>query len=62
MTYWRNVCSRNHKEDYILETSDMPDHLVREVGGKVVFEDTQPMVGLLSPPIHQMVYTLRKKE
>ncbi|WAR25347.1 SSUH2-like protein [Mya arenaria] len=34
----------NHKDDYILETSDMPDELVRTVGGTVLFEDTQPMV------------------
>lgn len=44
-----DVCSTNHKEDFILETTDMPDELVREVGGKIVFEDVQPMVSVYTP-------------
>ena len=36
--------SDNHKDDYILEKTDMPDELVREVGGKPIFEQTLPLV------------------
>ncbi|XP_060572914.1 protein SSUH2 homolog [Ruditapes philippinarum] len=38
------VSFTNHKDDYILETTDMPDELVREVGGTIVFEDVQMQV------------------
>lgn len=34
----------NHVDDYILEQTDMPDELVRTVGGKPVFEQTLPQV------------------
>ncbi|KAK3585813.1 hypothetical protein CHS0354_038330 [Potamilus streckersoni] len=37
----------NHKDDHILERSDLPDELVRQVGGKLIFEQVLPMV----PPI-----------
>jgi hypothetical protein len=44
-----NFCSStNHKDDYILETTDMPDELVREVGGTIVFEDVQMQVSTLN--------------
>lgn len=35
---------KNHDQDYVLETSDLPDHLVTTVGGNVLFEQTLPMV------------------
>lgn len=38
------VSFTNHKEDYILETTDMPDELVRKVGGDIIFEDTRYLV------------------
>lgn len=45
----------NHSEDYILETTDMPDELVREVGGKLVFEDVKPMVWpIVSYPVKEV--------
>lgn len=45
----------NHKEDFILETTDMPDELVRQVGGKIVFEDVKPMVWpIISYPVPEI--------
>ena len=46
--------SINHVTDYILETTDMPDELIRDVSGQVLFEQTLPYVSLLtfSYPIH----------
>ncbi|KAK7103007.1 protein SSUH2 homolog [Littorina saxatilis] len=35
---------KNHNDDYILEQTDMPDELIRDVGGKPVFEQTMPQV------------------
>ncbi|PVD24605.1 hypothetical protein C0Q70_15089 [Pomacea canaliculata] len=35
---------KNHQNDYIFEETDMPDELVRKVGGKPVFEQTLPQV------------------
>ncbi|KAJ8035513.1 Protein SSUH2-like [Holothuria leucospilota] len=34
----------NNLEDYIHETTDMPDELIRDVSGEVVFEQTLPFV------------------
>ncbi|KAL4226159.1 hypothetical protein ACF0H5_014145 [Mactra antiquata] len=34
----------NHKDEYILETTDMPDELVASVGGNVLFQQELPMV------------------
>lgn len=34
----------NNVEDYILEETDMPDHLIRDVGGVIVFEQTLDQV------------------
>ncbi|XP_076468951.1 protein SSUH2 homolog [Babylonia areolata] len=38
------VTYKNHLDDYILEKTDMPDELIRDVGGKPVFEQTLPKV------------------
>ncbi|XP_070557316.1 protein SSUH2 homolog [Ptychodera flava] len=38
----------NHKSDYIMEKTDMPDHLIREVSGVTVFEQTLPYVWPIS--------------
>ena len=38
--------SINHDDDFILETSDLPDHLVTTVGGNVLFEQELPMVNM----------------
>jgi hypothetical protein len=46
--------STNHKDDYILETTDMPDELVREVGGTIVFEDVQMQVYTLNGPVFNL--------
>ncbi|XP_052216502.1 protein SSUH2 homolog isoform X2 [Dreissena polymorpha] len=34
----------NHDDEYILETTDLPDDLVAKVGGNTLFEQTLPMV------------------
>ncbi|XP_064632711.1 protein SSUH2 homolog [Lineus longissimus] len=34
----------NHQEDFILEETDLPDELVREVSGNSIFEQTLPQV------------------
>ena len=39
-----SVFSINHKDDFILESTDMPDELVREVEGMTVFEQTMEAV------------------
>lgn len=54
------MCSTNHKEDFILETTDMPDELVREVGGKIVFEDVQPMVSLIRLSVEEDCHSVTK--
>lgn len=41
------VTWKNHKEDNIVERTALPDHLIRGAQGKVVFNDTQPRVGLV---------------
>ena len=38
------LCSQNHTEDFILEQTDMPDELVRDVQGDLIFEQTLPQV------------------
>ncbi|XP_013400639.1 protein SSUH2 homolog isoform X2 [Lingula anatina] len=38
------VIFTNHIEDYILEETDMPDELVRDVGGIIIFEQVLPQV------------------
>ncbi|XP_033624380.1 protein SSUH2 homolog isoform X2 [Asterias rubens] len=38
----------NNFSDYILERSDMPDELIRDVSGQVVFEQTLPFVWPIS--------------
>lgn len=41
-------CSTNNPEDYILENTDMPDELIRDVSGEVIFEQTLPYVSHLN--------------
>ncbi|KAL4226364.1 Protein ssuh2 [Mactra antiquata] len=49
------VSYTNHLEDFILEGTDMPDELVRTVGGKLVFEDVKPMVWpIVSYPVKEI--------
>lgn len=43
----RLTCSRNHVEDHIMEETDMPDELIREVSGTKAFEQTLPQVSEL---------------
>ena len=38
----------NHPSDYILEGTDMPDELIRDVSGQVLFEQTLPFVWPIS--------------
>ncbi|XP_077983902.1 protein SSUH2 homolog isoform X2 [Glandiceps talaboti] len=38
----------NHKNDYIMEKTDMPDHLIRTVSGQVIFEQTLPYLWPIS--------------
>lgn len=38
------VAFTNHQDDFILEGTDMPDELIRTVGGTVVFQDQQQQV------------------
>ncbi|PIK46611.1 hypothetical protein BSL78_16524 [Apostichopus japonicus] len=38
----------NNPEDYILENTDMPDELIRDVSGEVIFEQTLPYVWPIS--------------
>ncbi|XP_061187104.1 protein SSUH2 homolog [Saccostrea echinata] len=45
----------NHVSDYVFERSDMPNHLVKEVTGKVVFEqDLDQVFPLTSYPIPEI--------
>ncbi|XP_076448094.1 protein SSUH2 homolog isoform X2 [Babylonia areolata] len=49
------VTYTNHNNDYILEQTDMPDELVREVGGKPVFEQTLPQVWpIIAYPVREV--------
>lgn len=42
----------NHESDYILEMTDMPDELVRNVSGTVIFEQTMlPVWPLTAYPV-----------
>ena len=34
----------NHAEDFILERTDMPDELIRNVEGEMVFQEERPLV------------------
>ena len=36
--------SVNHKDDHIMEKTDMPDELVRNVNGEIIFEQVMPQV------------------
>ena len=38
-------CSTNHVGDYIRECSDMPDHLIRDVAGAIMLQQTMLQVG-----------------
>ncbi|XP_052778924.1 protein SSUH2 homolog isoform X2 [Mya arenaria] len=59
----------NHDDEYIYETTDLPDELVANVGGNVIFEEKLPMVwpitGYPVPEINkksqEMVSTHSKK-
>ncbi|KAL8592646.1 hypothetical protein ACOMHN_026576 [Nucella lapillus] len=49
------VVYTNHVNDYIMEQTDMPDELVREVGGKPIFEQTMPQVWpILAYPVREV--------
>ncbi|KAL8611295.1 hypothetical protein ACOMHN_013726 [Nucella lapillus] len=60
--YWKlrhyielKVKYKDHKDDYILEQTDMPDELIRDVGGKPVFEQVLPRVWPVSTyPINEV--------
>ena len=39
--------SKNHKSEFINETTDMPDELVKNVGGTTIFEQTMPQVRII---------------
>merc|ERR1712038_830179 len=48
---------KNHVDDYILEETDMPDHLVRNAAGNTIFEQTLyqvwPIIAYPVPQINQ---------
>ncbi|XP_072020919.1 LOW QUALITY PROTEIN: protein SSUH2 homolog [Amphiura filiformis] len=45
----------NHLSDYILEGTDMPDELIRDVSGQVIFEQSLPYVWPISHyPVQQI--------
>lgn len=57
-----NVSFKNHESDYILEKTDMPDHLVRNVSGQTIFEQTMfqvwPIAAYPLPEINQASISL----
>ena len=42
--HWLKCFSNNHDDEHVLETTDLPDHLVTKVGGNVLFEHECPLV------------------
>ena len=38
--------SHNHDDDFVIESTDLPDHLVTKVGGIPLFEHDAPLVSM----------------